>query len=148
MHVSATLFQQNQCEKTSKQTFLSSVKPPKTLLSLCALSPTLTALLQGVASLQVITGPGRMFPAAVWALHVVDLAAEGLQCGLDAWVDRDHVGRVAVGQSLVLAELRRRRRAGVVILRAAEEVVHGSHGRSRWTGKTWGSGLSWRPLRI
>ncbi len=71
-----------------------------------------------------------MFPAAVRALHAVDLAAEGLQGGLNAGVHGHYGGGVAIGQSLVLAELRWRRRIGVVILRAAKEVVHSSHGRS------------------
>ena len=90
-----------------------------------------------------------MFPAAIRALHAVDLAGEGLQCRLDAGVDRDEVGGVAVRQSLVLAELRRRRRAvRVVILRATEEVTLSSSRGSWGTGWTCGSGLSWRTLWI
>lgn len=109
---------------------------------------SLTTLLHGVASLQVVTGPGRMFLAAIRALHAVDLAAEGLQRGLNARVHGHDGGGVAVGHSLVLAELRRRRRARVVILRAAEEVIHGSHGRSWGTRGACGSRLSWRALWI
>lgn len=45
-----------------------------------------TALLHGVASLQVVAGPGRVLPAAVGTLHALNLAAEGLQGGLDAGV--------------------------------------------------------------
>lgn len=111
-------------------------------------SPALTALLHGVASLQVVTGPGRMFPAAVGALHAVDLAAEGLQGGQNAGVHRHDGGGVAVGQSFVLTKLRRRRRAGVVILRAAKEVIHSSHGRSWGTRGACGSRLSWRALCV
>lgn len=88
-----------------------------------------------------------MLLAAVWALHAVDLAAEGLQCGLDARVDRHDGGGVAVGQGLVLTELRRRRRARVVIVRA-KEVFYSSNGRPWWTWRTWGTGLSWRTLWI
>lgn len=47
------------------------------LLSPCS-SVKPTALLHGVASLQVVTGPGRVLPAAVGALHALKLAAEGL----------------------------------------------------------------------
>lgn len=109
---------------------------------------TLTTLLHGVASLQVIAGPGRMLPAAIWALHAVNLAAEGLQSGLDAGVYGHDGGGVAVGHSLILTELRRRRRAGVIILRAAKEVIYSSYGRSWGTGWTWGSRLTWRALLI
>lgn len=125
----------------------SSVKSSRTFLLLW-LPPTLTTLLHWVAPLQVVTGPGGMLPAAVWALHAVDLAAEGLQCGLDARVHRNYGGGVAVGQSFIFAELRRRRRARVVILRAAKEVVYSRHGRTWGTrGARW-SRLSWRALLI
>ena len=87
----------------------------------------LTTLLQGVALLQVSTGPGRVFPAAVGAPHAVNLAAQGLERGLDPWVGLE-LRRVAVGQGLVLAELWRGRGAHVVILGAPEHVVHGGGG--------------------
>lgn len=108
-------------------------------------SPSLTALLRWVTPLQVIAGPGGVLPAAVWALHAVDLAAEGLQRGLDAGVHH-RVGGVTVGQSFVLAELRRRRWTGFVIMRAAQEIIQGSGGRSWGTWRTWGTWLSRRPL--
>lgn len=60
-----------------------------------------------------------MFLAAVWALHVVDLALEGFQGGLNTGVDGHYGGGIAVGKSFVLAELRRRW-PRVVILGAAE----------------------------
>lgn len=89
-----------------------------------------------------------MFPAAVRALHAADLAAEGLQGGLNAGVHGYDGGGVAVGHSLVLAELGRRRRAGVVIMRTGKEVIHSSNGRSRGTRGSCGSGLSRRALWI
>ncbi|KAF3842827.1 hypothetical protein F7725_001676 [Dissostichus mawsoni] len=79
----------------------------------------------------VITGAGRVLLAAVGALHAADLAAEGLQGGLHAGVHRQDGGAVAVGHGLVLAELWR---AGVVVVKAAEEVISGSSGGS------WGPG--------
>lgn len=112
------------------------------------ISPTLTALLHGVASLQVITGPGRMFPTAIRALHVADLAAEGLQSGQDAWVHRNYSGGVAVGHSLVLTELRRRGRARVIILRVGKELVYSGNGRPRGSGKAYRALFSWRTLWI
>lgn len=89
-----------------------------------------------------------MFLAAIWALHAVELAAEGLQGGLNPGVHRHDGGRVADGQSLVLAELRWRGRTIVVIMRTTKQVVHSCCGRSWGTGKTWGSGLSWGSLWI
>lgn len=89
-----------------------------------------------------------MLPAAVWALHAVYLAAEGLQCGLDPRVHRNYGGWIAVWQSLIFAELGRRRRTRVIILRASKEVVHSCHGRSWRTGRARGSRLSWRALLI
>lgn len=109
---------------------------------------TLTALLHGIASLQVVTGPGGMFPAAVGALHAVDLTAEGLQGGQDAGVHGHYGGGVAVGHSLVLTELRRWGRVEVVILRATKEFIHGSNGRSWGSWGSCGSRLSWRALWI
>lgn len=88
-----------------------------------------------------------MFPAAIWALHAVDLAGEGLQGGLNTGVDWHYGGGIAVGHSLVLVELWRRR-AGVVIMSACKQVIHSRHGRSWWTGRTWGSRLSWWALLI
>lgn len=96
-----------------------------------------------------------MFPAAVRALHAADLAAEGLQGCQDAGVHGHYGGGVAVGYSLILAELRRRGRAGVVILRAgvvilraAKELIHSGSGRSWGTRGACGSRLSWRALWI
>lgn len=83
-----------------------------------------------------------MLLAAVRALHAVNLAAEGLQGGLNAGVHRHYGGGVAVGQSLVLVELGRRR-GGVIV-----KDVTDSHGRSRRTRGACGSGLSWRALWI
>jgi len=88
-----------------------------------------------------------VFPAAVRALHAVDLAAEGLQGGLDAGVHGHYGGAVAVGHGLVLVELGRRRAAEVVIL-MAEEVVHSGHGRSWGTRWACGSTLSRRALEV
>lgn len=76
---------------------------------------TLTALFHGIASLQVITGSCWVFSASIWAFHVADLAAEGLQGGQDARVHRHDGGGVAVWKSLVFTELRGRRGARVVI---------------------------------
>lgn len=76
-----------------------------------------------------------MFPAAIRALHAIDLAAEGLQGGLNTGINWHYGGGVAVGLSLVLTELRRWRRAGIVILRA-KEVIHSRHGRSWGTRGT------------
>lgn len=89
-----------------------------------------------------------MFPAAVGALHAADLAAEGLQGCQDAGVHGHYGGGVAVGHSLVLAELRRRGRAVVIILRAAKELIHSGSGRSWGTRGACGSRLSWRALWI
>lgn len=86
-----------------------------------------------------------MLLGAVGALHAADLAAEGLQGGLHAGVHRLDGGAVAVGHGLVLAELWR---AGVVVVKAAEEVISGSSGGSWGSGESSGSRLSWRPLRI
>lgn len=76
---------------------------------------TLTTLFHGIASLKVITGSCRVFSASIWAFHVANLAAEGLQGGQDARVYRHNGGGVAVWKSLVFTELRRRRGARVVI---------------------------------
>lgn len=108
---------------------------------------TLTALLHGVTSLQVIAGPGRVFLATIRALHAVDLAAKGLQGGVHTGVHGHDGGGVAIGQSLILTELRRRRGAWVVVIEAAKQVIHCSHGRSWGTGRPRGSRLSRGTLR-
>lgn len=109
----------------------------------------LTALLHGVASLQIVTGPCRVLPAAIGALHAVELAAERLQGGLNVGVDgHDDVGGVAVGQSLVFAELWRRRRPRVVVVQAAEQVIHGCHWRSWRSWRSRGAVFSWGTLSI
>lgn len=46
----------------------------------------LTAVLGRVAELQVLTGAGRVLLGAVGAAHGLDLAAEGLEGGVDAGV--------------------------------------------------------------
>lgn len=98
-------------------------------------STVLTALLHRVAPLQVITGPGRVFLAAVGALHAVDLAAQGLQSGLNSRIDRYNGAGVAVGQGFVFTELRWRRWPGVIILWASKQVIHSRYRRSRGTGR-------------
>lgn len=52
----------------------------------------LTTLLHGVASLKVITGSGRMFSAAVRALHAADLTAKGFKGVQDPRVHRQNGG--------------------------------------------------------
>lgn len=107
----------------------------------------LTALLHGVASFQVITGPGRMFPAAIGTFHAADLTAEGLQGIQDPRVHRQDGSGVAVGQSFILAELGRRRRAGIVVLGASKQIIDGSSGTSWGTRRTCRTRLSRRSLR-
>lgn len=89
-----------------------------------------------------------MFPAAVGALHAADLAAQGLQGVQDPGVYGQYGGRVAVGQSLVLTKLRRRGRAGVVIMGASEEIVDGGRGPSWRSRGTCRARLSWGSLWI
>lgn len=108
----------------------------------------LTALLHGVASLQVITGSGGVFPAAVRALHAADLTAEGFQGVQDPRVHGQDGGGVAVGKSLVLAELGGRRRTGIVILGASKQIINGSSGTSGGSRGTCRTGLSRRSLWI
>lgn len=87
-----------------------------------------------------------MFSASIWAFHVADLAAEGLEGGQDARVHRHDGGGVAVWKSLVLTELRGRRGARVVICVAVKQLIQSS-GRGSWgTRWTLGSRLSWRAL--
>lgn len=77
----------------------------------------LTTFFQWVALLQVLTSPCRVLPAAVWAFHAVDLAAEGLQSGLNTWVQL--LSGIAVGQSLILIKLWRRG-ASIIVMHAAK----------------------------
>lgn len=46
----------------------------------------LTTPLGGVAQLQVVAGARRVFLGAVGAAHGLDLAAQGLERGMDSWV--------------------------------------------------------------
>lgn len=82
-----------------------------------------------------------MFPAAVRALHAADLTAEGLQGVQDPRVHGQY-GGVAVGKSLILAELGGRRRTGIVILGASKQIINGSSGTSRGSRGTCGTSLS------
>lgn len=113
-----------------------------TLLALCC---RLTALLRGVALLQVPTGPRGVLPAAVGTLHAVDLAAQGLERGLDTGVDGNDGGAITVRQSLIFAELRWRRGARVVVL-VPKQIVHRCHGGTRGTRRACRSGFTWRSL--
>lgn len=88
-----------------------------------------------------------MFPAAVRALHAADLTAEGFQGVQDPRVHGQY-GGVAVGKSLILAELGGRRRTGIVILRASKQIINGSSGTSRGSRGTCRTGLSRRSLWI
>lgn len=85
-----------------------------------------------------------MLPAAVGTFHAVDLAAEGLQSGLDTWVQL--LGGIAVGQSLILIELGRGRGAAIVVLHVAKQVIHGSCGGAGRARETSGAWLSRRSL--
>lgn len=107
---------------------------------------TLTTLFHGVASLKVITGSRWVFPAAIRAFHVANLAAEGLQSGQDARVHRNNGGGVAVRKSLIFTELRRGRRAGVIIHVAIKQLIR-SRCRGSWgTWGTLGPRFSWGSL--
>lgn len=107
---------------------------------------TLTAFFHGVASLKVITSSRWVFPAAIRAFHVANLAAEGLQSGQDARVHRNNGGGVAVRKSLIFTELGRRRRAGVVICVAIKQLIQSSCRGSWGTRGTLGPRFTWGSL--
>ena len=105
-------------------------------------SRSLTALLLGVAQLDVLAGFGRVHLAAVRDAQVVQMSTERLQGGVDAGV-RAEGRRLLIGKGFVFQLRRELHRVWgvavpVVIHRGDHEVIHPRRGRSGGPGRPEG----------
>lgn len=102
----------------------------------------LTAPLGGVAQLQVVAGARRVFPGAVGAAHGLDLAAQGLERGVDSWVCLV----VVIRGCFIFSELWQGICHGIVVV--SHDVTNGSSEVARGPWRARRTRLTWWALRF